>query len=158
MVDRKLTGIRVCHENFRRAPLNTFILEQPPGCAHPVVCKTLRFSGLKGFMFATFHVSCTNATHKSFSALRGGFPVMAKITRILAANIRRQFFFVITTTVSTRCLVQNFQLQSVSWILAEFCYNRSPQGPYTGTCTILQETINGFLCPLIVFVKCKHYH
>ena len=44
-------------------------------------------------------------------------------------------------------------LQSVSWILAEFCYNRSPQGPYTGTCTILQETINGFLCPLIVFRK-----
>ena len=44
-------------------------------------------------------------------------------------------------------------LQSVSWILAEFCYNRSPQGPYIGTCTILQETINGFLCPLIVFRK-----
>ena len=35
---------------------------------------------------------------------------MAEITRILAANIRRQFFFVITTTASTRCLVQNFQL------------------------------------------------
>ena len=35
---------------------------------------------------------------------------MAKITRILAANIPRQFFFVITTTASTRCLVQNFQL------------------------------------------------
>ena len=41
---------------------------------------------------------------------KGGFPVMAEITRILAANIRRQFFFVITTAVSTRCLVQNFQL------------------------------------------------
>ena len=49
--------------------------------------------------------------------------------------------------------VQALELQSVSWILAEFCYNRSPQGPYTGTCTILQETINGFLCPLIVFRK-----
>ena len=35
---------------------------------------------------------------------------MAKITRIPAANIPRQFFFVITTTASTRCLVQNFQL------------------------------------------------
>ena len=35
---------------------------------------------------------------------------MAEITRILAANIRRQFFFVITTTASTRCLVENFQL------------------------------------------------
>ena len=35
---------------------------------------------------------------------------MAKITRILAANIPRQFFFVISTTASTRCLVQSFQL------------------------------------------------
>ena len=35
---------------------------------------------------------------------------MAEITRILAAHIRRQFFFVITTTASTRCFVQNFQL------------------------------------------------
>ena len=35
---------------------------------------------------------------------------MAKITRILAANICRQFFFVINTALSTRCLVKNFQL------------------------------------------------
>ena len=42
--------------------------------------------------------------------LKGGFPVMAKITRILAANICKQFFFVINTAASTRCLVQNFQL------------------------------------------------
>ena len=35
---------------------------------------------------------------------------MAEITRIPAANIRRQFFFVIITAASTRCLVQNFQL------------------------------------------------
>ena len=35
---------------------------------------------------------------------------MADTTRILAANIRRQFFFVITTAASTRCLVQNFLL------------------------------------------------
>ena len=35
---------------------------------------------------------------------------MAEITRILAANIRKQFFFVITTIASTRCLLQNFQL------------------------------------------------
>ena len=32
-----------------------------------------------------------------------------KITRILAANICRQFFFVINTAASTRCLAQNFQ-------------------------------------------------
>ena len=43
------------------------------------------------------------------SYLKGGFPVMAEITRILAANICGQFFLVITTTASTRCLVQNFQ-------------------------------------------------
>ena len=35
---------------------------------------------------------------------------MAEITRILAANIRRQFFFVITAAARTLCLVQNFQL------------------------------------------------
>ena len=35
---------------------------------------------------------------------------MAEITCILATNICRQFFFVITTAASTRCLVQNFQL------------------------------------------------
>ena len=45
---------------------------------------------------------------------KGGFPVMAQITRILAANIRRQFFFVITTTAITRCLVQNFPLHCYS--------------------------------------------
>ena len=45
-----------------------------------------------------------------FHHCKGGFPVMAGITRILAAKIRRQFFFVITTAVSARCLVQNFQL------------------------------------------------
>ena len=32
---------------------------------------------------------------------KGGFPVMAEITRILAANIRRQFFFVKATSHST---------------------------------------------------------
>ena len=42
--------------------------------------------------------------------LKGGFPVMADITGILAANICRQLFFVITTTASTRCLFDNFQL------------------------------------------------
>ena len=35
---------------------------------------------------------------------------MAEITRILAANIPRQFFFVMATAASTRCLVQIFQL------------------------------------------------
>ena len=40
----------------------------------------------------------------------GGFPVMVKITDILAAKIRRQLFFVIITEASTHCLVQSFQL------------------------------------------------
>ena len=35
---------------------------------------------------------------------------MAKITRILAANICRQFFFVFTAAASARYLVENFQL------------------------------------------------
>ena len=35
---------------------------------------------------------------------------MAEITRLLAANIRRHLFFVITTTASTGCLVEYFQL------------------------------------------------
>ena len=34
--------------------------------------------------------------------------VMTEITHILAANIRGQFFFVITTTASTRCLGSKF--------------------------------------------------
>ena len=39
-----------------------------------------------------------------------GFRAMAKITRILVANIRGQFFFDINTAESTRYLVENFQL------------------------------------------------
>ena len=42
--------------------------------------------------------------------LKGIFPVMAKITGILAANICRQFFFVINIAASTRCLVEKIQL------------------------------------------------
>ena len=48
-------------------------------------------------------------------------------------------------------------LQSVSWLLAEFYFNRGLQRLYTGTCIILQKTINGFLCLLIVFLKSKTY-
>ena len=45
--------------------------------------------------FYTIKVSASLGTFK------GGFPVMAEITRMLAANIRGQFFFVITTTART---------------------------------------------------------
>ena len=48
-------------------------------------------------------------------------------------------------------------LQPVSWTLAEFYFNRGLQRLYTGTCIILQKTINGFLCLLIVFLKSKRY-
>ena len=61
-------------------------------------------------------------------------------------------------TVMILCVHIDFsppELQSVFWILAEFCYNRSLQRLYTGTCIILQKTINGFLCLLIVFLKSK---
>ena len=61
-----------------------------------------------------FYTADINLNHfglvKKCLKLKGGFPVIAEVTRILAANIRRQFFFVITTTASTHCLVQNFQL------------------------------------------------
>ena len=53
--------------------------------------------------------------------------------------------------------LQNDSLQSASWILAEFYFNRGLQKLYTGTCIILQKTINGFLCLLIVFLKSKTY-
>ena len=46
----------------------------------------------------------------AISDIKGGFPVMAETTRKLAASTRLQFFFVASTTASTRCLVQNFQL------------------------------------------------
>ena len=55
---------------------------------------------------------------------------MAGITHILAAKIRGQFFFVITTAASARCLVQNSQL---------ICYservNATPQYNDSGSST-----------------------
>ena len=48
---------------------------------------------------------------------------MAGITRILAAKIRRQFFFVITTAASGCRLVQNFQLICYSHATSQ--YNNS---------------------------------
>ena len=41
---------------------------------------------------------------------KGGFTVMAEITHMLAANIRRQFFFVIITMARTCCVLEKFQL------------------------------------------------
>ena len=53
--------------------------------------------------------------------------------------------------------IRKTNLQSFSWFLAEFYFNRGLQRLYTGTCIILQKTINGFLCLLIVFLKSKTY-
>ena len=36
------------------------------------------------------------------------------------------------------------------WRLAEFCYNKSLQRLQSGTCTILQETIDRYLCSLFL--------
>ena len=60
---------------------------------------------------------------------------MAEITRILAANIRRQFFFVITTTARTRCLVQNFQL---------ICYSQRVNATSQYNDVIVQGVQNGW--------------
>ena len=62
----------------------------------------------------------------------------------------------ITIFISQNNLLRD-RVQSVSWILAEFYFSRGLQRLYTGTCIILQKTINGFLCLLIVFLKSKTY-
>ena len=82
---------------------------------------------------------------------RTDWKIMLHINRIFS---EMQFEFqegVVWTEVSFTIL------QSVSWILAEFYFNRGLQRLYTGTCIILQKTINGFLCLLIVFLKSKTY-
>ena len=70
---------------------------------------TRRFLNQSFYAVQQFWLMCVSAFQYQ-SDTEGGFPVMAKITRILAANICGQFFFVTSTAVSTRCLVENFQL------------------------------------------------
>ena len=69
----------------------------------------------------------------------------------------KKIFYLISIVMDSEILDQLTNLQSVSWILAEFYFNRGLQRLYTGTCIILQKTINGFLCLLIVFLKSKPY-
>ena len=61
---------------------------------------------------------------------------MAEITRILAANICRQFSFVINTAASSRCLVQNFQL---------ICYSLTVSATllWNTTTVVVQDVQNG---------------
>ena len=56
-------------------------------------------------------------------------------------------------TITQVMILQQQELKSIPWRLAEFYYNRDLQRPYTGTSTILQETINLFLCPFIIFLE-----
>ena len=58
---------------------------------------------------------------------------MAEITRILAVNIREQFFFVITTTAITRCLAQNFQ---------PICYSQRVNARHNTTTVVVQDVQN----------------
>ena len=69
-----------------------------------------RIHALADLQYWGYLVAFLSSRPKCTDTIKGGFPVVAEITHILAANISRQFFFVITTTGSTRCLVQNFQL------------------------------------------------
>ena len=57
---------------------------------------------------------------------------MSEITRIFAANICGQFFFVIATTVSTHCLAENFQL---------ICYSQRPR--YNTMTVVVKDVQNG---------------
>ena len=68
----------------------------------------------------------------------------------------------IISSVNTPQTASNFRhllscgtIKFVPWTLLEFYFNRGLQRPYTSTCIILQKTINGFLCLLIVFLKSK---
>ena len=49
---------------------------------------------------------------------------------------------------------QNFNddLKSIPWRLAEFYHNGGLQRLHTRTCIIMQETINRFLCQLILLL------
>ena len=60
----------------------------------------------------------------------------------------------VTLPVFKGDLKKDYSLPPGFW---QFYFNRDLQRLYTGTCIILQKTINGFLCLLIVFLKSKTY-
>ena len=70
----------------------------------------------------------------------------------------------LTSLVANSCSLRllsyslcSIALKSIPWRLVKFCYNRGLQRPYTGTCTILQETVDRFPCPFITFLKSEAY-
>ena len=65
---------------------------------------------------------------------QGRFPVIVEVTRMLAANIRRQIFFVIATTASARCMAQNFQL---------ICYSQRVNARHNTATLVVQDVQNG---------------
>ena len=69
--------------------------------------------------------------------------------------------FIINHPETVNCcnflFVSTFVGYSLSPGFWQFYFNRGLQRLYTGTCIILQKTINGFLCLLIVFLKSKTY-
>ena len=62
---------------------------------------------------------------------------------------------VIQEKISISRVHQDMKLQSVSWILAEFYFNRGLQRLYTGTCIILKKQLTGFFVCLLFFLKVK---
>ena len=66
--------------------------------------------------------------------VKADFLSWQKSLRILAVNIREQFFFVIITTASTRCFVQNFQL---------ICYSQRVNARHNTTTVEVQHVQNG---------------
>ena len=86
-------------------------------------------------------------THQRTHQCPGNYLISASF--VIFDSIKNKIKEILKTMLS--------ELQSVSWILAEFYFNRGLQRLYTGTFIILQKTINGFLCLLIVFLKSKTY-
>ena len=96
---------------------------------------------------SAYHLFSLLISKRGFSSLQ----TRKTFGEIVSGNYR--FLIPVIRVTADNCAY----LQSVSWILAEFYFNRGLQRLYTGTCIIPQKTINGFLCLLIVFLKSKTY-
>ena len=142
------------YTSFFKAKENKMKLGIPPGSRYIVVggdgcdCSAVKVD-LKGEVQVTDPKPC-NSCHPEADT-----GVFYCLKTFLAEHPEANGTQIIIDCPETDCLT--ICLQSVSWILAEFYFNRGLQRLYTGTCIILQKTINGFLCLLIVFLKSKTY-